>query len=103
AELAEALPPIGEFDGFTATSSGYYGGTPDHNPFPGYDRQLTPPRRLGGFTAHGAVFGPFTATVARHRASAGHDLPALPPAGAAGSLDAFRIGRAYEAHEELVI
>lgn len=103
AELAEAVPPIGEFDGFTATTSGYYGVTPDHNPFLGFDRQLGNLLRLVGFSGHGAMFGPFTARVARELAEAGRDLPAIRLDGDTVSLDAFRIGRAYGAHEELVI
>ncbi len=51
--LAEAIPAVAEFDGITATTCGYYGTTPDHNPFLGYDpirprrhvRPLLGPRR----------------------------------------------------------
>lgn len=103
AELAETLPPVGEFDGFTATTAGFYAVTPDHNPFLGYDRHLPNLMRLVGFSGHGAMFGPFTATLARALAEAGRDLPEIRLDGDVVSLDAFRIGRQYTAQEELVI
>jgi sarcosine oxidase subunit beta len=103
AELAEALPAVGEFAGFSATTSGYYGTTPDHNPFLGYDRQLTNLIRLVGFSGHGAMFGPFTALVARELAQAGHDLPAITVDGASVSLETFRIGREFAHRETMVI
>lgn len=102
-ELAGFLPPVGEFDGFTATTAGYYATTPDHNPFLGFDRQVRNLLRLVGFSGHGAMFGPFTALVARQLAEAGHDLPAVQVDGEPVPLDAFRIGRPYAHEEELVI
>lgn len=103
AELAEVLPPIGEFNGFVATTAGYYGTTPDHNPFLGFDRQLPNLLRLVGFSGHGAMFGPFTALVARQLAEAGRDLPHVLVEGEPVELDPFRIGRSYTRSEELVI
>lgn len=103
AELAEALPPIGEFGGFTATTCGYYATTPDHNPFFGYDRVRRDLVRLVGFSGHGAMFGPFTARVARELAEAGHDLDAITLDGHRVELGAFRIGREYDRHEAMVI
>ena len=35
--LAERMPALGDFAGISATTSGFYGSTPDHNPFLGYD------------------------------------------------------------------
>ncbi len=103
AELAETLPPLGEFAGITATTGGYYGTTPDHNPFLGYDRQLDNLVRLVGFSGHGAMFGPFTARVARHLAEAGRDLDHVDLDGQSVSLAPFQIGRSYDHSEELVI
>jgi sarcosine oxidase subunit beta len=103
AELAEALPAVGEFAGFSATTSGYYGTTPDHNPFFGYDRQLNNLIRLVGFSGHGAMFGPFSALVARELALAGRDLDTIPVDGAPVSLDPFRIGRQFAHRETMVI
>ncbi|MDP2307905.1 MAG: FAD-binding oxidoreductase [Pseudomonadota bacterium] len=101
--LAEVLPPIGEFAGITATTSGYYAVTPDHNPFLGYDPQVKNLVRLVGFSGHGAMFGPFTAHVAAALAEAGHDVPAVDVLGHAAELAAFRIGRRYGHGEKLVI
>jgi glycine/D-amino acid oxidase-like deaminating enzyme len=103
AELADVLPPVGEFAGFTATTSGYYATTPDHNPFLGYDPRRPNLVRLVGFSGHGVMFGPFTARVARELAHAGRDVDAVVIDGQRIPIDAFRVGRPYEAHEAMVI
>lgn len=103
AELAEFLPPVGEFEGFSATTSGYYATTPDHNPYFGYDPRRRNLIRLVGFSGHGAMFGPFTARVALALAEAGRDLDAIELDGHRIPLDAFRIGRSHDAHEAMVI
>lgn len=102
-ELAEVVPPIGEFAGFSSTTCGYYGTTPDHNPFFGYDRQRPNLIRLVGFSGHGAMFGPFTAIVGKELAEAGRDLGAITLDGQRVSLDAFRIGREFHHSEKMVI
>jgi glycine/D-amino acid oxidase-like deaminating enzyme len=103
AELAAAVPPIGEFAGFQATTCGYYGTTPDHNPFLGYDRQRTNLIRLVGFSGHGAMFGPFTALVAGALAEAGRDVERVDVDGVPVDVGAFRIGRDFADHEQMVI
>lgn len=103
AELAEVLPPVGEFAGFSATSCGYYGTTPDHNPFLGYDRRRTNLIRLVGFSGHGAMFGPFTARIARELAEAGRDVATIDIDGHSIDVSAFRIGRTYSHAEQMVI
>lgn len=103
ASLAEAMPPIGEFAGLTATTCGYYGVTPDHNPFLGFDPQVPNLLRLVGFSGHGAMFGPFSALVADKLADAGRDLGEIEVLGATVPLDSFRIGRGYAHAEKLVI
>lgn len=103
AEIAEAIPAIGEFGGFSATTSGYYATTPDHNPYLGFDRRRHNLIRLVGFSGHGAMMGPFTALVARSLAEAGHDLPEVRVDGSPVSLDAFRIGRVHGHVETLVL
>ena len=90
-----------EFGGIVATSGGYYGVTPDHNPFLGYDRKVENLIRLVGFSGHGAMFGPFTARVALALAESGRDVPTMDLDGEEVELDAFRIGRAYAAHEAI--
>lgn len=101
--LAEVLPPIGEFAGITATTAGYYGVTPDHNPFLGFDPAVPNLMRLVGFSGHGAMFGPFTARVAEALADAGRDVASVDVLNGAAELEAFRIGRRYGHGEKLVI
>ena len=55
----------GEFGGVQATTAGFYAVTPDHNPFLDVDPAVPNLIRLVGFSGHGAMFGPFTAAVAR--------------------------------------
>jgi sarcosine oxidase subunit beta len=102
-QIAESIPGVGAFDGITATTSGFYGVTPDHNPYLGFDRQVPNLLRLVGFSGHGAMFGPFTAAVAAALAEAGRDLDTLDLPTGAVSLADFRIGRVFGAHEKLVI
>lgn len=101
--LAEAVPAIGELAGVVATTSGFYGSTPDHNPFFGFDRQQPNLIRLVGFSGHGAMFGPFTARVARDLAEAGRDLDSIVIDDDTIGLAAFRIGRAFGHAEAMVI
>lgn len=99
--LAEALPPIGEFGGLVATTSGYYGSTPDHNPFLDLDPQVPNLIRLVGFSGHGAMFGPFSALVGAALAEGGgRTVDAL---GQQVDLAPFRIGRPFDGHEAMVI
>ena len=101
ASLAEVVPGIGEFAGITATTCGYYGTTPDHNPFLDRDPALSNVIRAVGFSGHGAMFGPFSALVVEALATQGRpdriqvldrEIP----------LHAFRIGRDL-GHEAMVI
>jgi glycine/D-amino acid oxidase-like deaminating enzyme len=102
-ELADALPPVGEFGGINATTCGFYGTTPDHNPFLAYDRRVPNLIRLVGFSGHGAMFGPFTALIGRRLAEAGRDLDALDVEGDHVPLTPFHIGRTFDHSETMVI
>ena len=102
-ELAEFVPPIGEFGGITATSCGYYGTTPDHNPFLDFDPNLQNVIRLVGFSGHGAMLAPFTAQVAKRLARAGRSVDDVEIEGQTVSLQPFAIGRSHDVHESLVI
>ncbi|MCB9679773.1 MAG: FAD-binding oxidoreductase [Alphaproteobacteria bacterium] len=102
-ELAEVLPPIADFGGIQATTCGYYGTTPDHNPFLGYDRALGGLVHLVGFSGHGAMLGPFTALVAKSLAEAGQDVPSVVIDGFDVDVTCFRIGREYDHSEQMVI
>lgn len=101
--LAEYLPPVGDFDGLNATTCGFYGVTPDHNPFLGFDPAVPNLLRLVGFSGHGAMFGPFTARVAEALAEAGRDVDAVEVLGREAALAPFRIGRDFHGHEAMVI
>ncbi len=103
AALAETMPVLEDLDGIHATTCGFYGVTPDHNPFFGFDRCRPNLIRAVGFSGHGAMFGPFTATVVAALAAAGRDLDAVEVLGEAASLAPFRLGRAFEKHESMVI
>ncbi len=103
AELAAIIPAIGDLDGFHATTGGYYGTTPDHNPFLGYDRQRSNLIHLVGFSGHGAMMAPFTARVGAALADAGRDLDQIAIDGAAVGLEDFRVGRPYRHAEAMVI
>lgn len=102
-ELARVVPALGEFAGFTATTAGYYGTTPDHNPFLDFDPLLPNLIRLVGFSGHGAMFGPFAAAVGVALAEAGHSLEAVDLEGERAELARFRIGRDSDTHEAMVI
>lgn len=102
-ELARVIPPIGDFAGFTATTAGYYGSTPDHNPYLDYDPLLPNLIRLVGFSGHGAMFGPFTAAVALALAEAGGPVEHVSLDGERAELAAFRIGRQARDAESMVI
>ncbi|MFT7520855.1 MAG: sarcosine oxidase subunit beta, partial [Kiritimatiellia bacterium] len=102
-DLAEAMPPVGEFAGITATTSGYYATTPDHNPFFGYDAHLNNLVRLVGFSGHGAMFGPFSAKTGLALCEAGHDIHHVELDGEHLDLGAFRLDRSFDRHEQMVL
>jgi glycine/D-amino acid oxidase-like deaminating enzyme len=102
-QLAEAMPPLGELAGLSATTAGFYGSTPDHNPFLDFDPQVPNLLRLVGFSGHGAMFGPFTAAVAAALAEAGRSLDALDLPTGRAELAAFQIGRPMHHGEAMVI
>ena len=101
--LAAWLPPVGEFAGISATTCGYYGTTPDHNPFLGFDPAVPNLLRLVGFSGHGAMFGPFSAAVALALVQAGRDLPEIQVLGRSASLAPFRLERPLSGHGERMV
>ena len=103
ARVAAVVPDFAALGGIHATTCGYYGTTPDHNPFFGFDPAVPNLIRLAGFSGHGAMFGPFTARVGAALAAAGRDLDAVPVLDGVASLAPFRIGRPFDTHEHLVI
>lgn len=103
AEVADYLPDVAEFAGIQATTAGFYATTPDHNPFLGYDPDLGGLIRLVGFSGHGAMMGPFTATVAAALVQAGEDLGAIDIDGEAVELGSFALERPFQHGEQMVI
>ncbi|MGC6494030.1 MAG: NAD(P)/FAD-dependent oxidoreductase [Myxococcota bacterium] len=102
-QMCEACSVIGEFDGVTASTAGYYATTPDHNPYLGFDPNLSNVIRLVGFSGHGAMFGPFTAEVGMHLAEAGTDVAQVTLDTGEVPLAEFAFGRDTSRHEALVI
>lgn len=101
--FAEVVPQVAEFGGISATTAGFYAVTPDHNPFLDVDPRVPNLIRLVGFSGHGAMFGPFTAAVARALADAGRSLPHLDLPTGRVDLGAFAIGRPIGHAESMVI
>ena len=54
-------PDLAECGGLTATSSGFYGTTPDANPLIGFDSNLDNLVHAAGFSGHGLMHAPITA------------------------------------------
>lgn len=102
-EIASVLPPIADFDGITSTTSGYYGTTPDHNPFMCYDPYRSNLVHLVGFSGHGAMFGPFTALVGLKLAEAGKDIDSIEVLDGRIDMAAFAINRELKHAEDMVI
>jgi glycine/D-amino acid oxidase-like deaminating enzyme len=102
-QLAEAITPLGDFAGISATTSGFYGSTPDHNPFLDFDPKVPNLLRMVGFSGHGAMFGPFTAAIATALAEAGKTLDAIEITTGRADLSAFQINRDFNNHEQMVI
>lgn len=101
--LAEVMPSVGEFAGIQATTCGFYGVTPDHNPFLGFDPKVPNLLRLVGFSGHGAMFGPFTARVAGAMADAGASVPSVTVMGRSAGMAPFSLERGFHGHEAMVI
>jgi FAD-dependent oxidoreductase domain-containing protein 1 len=93
ADMALYAPAIVDSAGLVATTSGYYGMTPDAVPLIGFDRYQTNLLHAAGFSGHGVMHAPITALVVEALlagdAVAGH-LPLPPPfAGQQLNLGAF--------------
>jgi len=103
ADLADTLPPLEEFAGITASTCGYYGTTPDENPFLDYDPAVPNLIRLVGFSGRGVMMGPFTARVGLALAEAGHPCDDVHLPEGLIPLAPFKIGRPFVSEEALVI
>ena len=102
-ELASMVPALAEFSGVAATTAGFYGTTPDHNPYIDYDPAVDNLVRAVGFSGHGAMMGPFSARAVSALVTAGCDIPAVELPEGSVPLDVFRIGRSFDHAETMVI
>ncbi len=102
-ELAEALSVVGEFSGLTATTSGFYANTPDHNPLLGFDPLQQRLIHAVGFSGHGAMMGPFTAAVVHAMVLGGPGVRSVELAGRVVKLDDLLLGRQFGTAEGMVI
>jgi sarcosine oxidase subunit beta len=101
--ICEVLPIVEEFAGIEATTSGYYGTTPDHNPFLCYDKFRPNLLHLVGFSGHGAMFGPFSSIAGLHLAEAGQDIDEISLLNKTVSMKAFQVDRPFLHSENMVI
>jgi glycine/D-amino acid oxidase-like deaminating enzyme len=102
-ELAEKMPALAEFTGVAATTAGFYGTTPDHNPFLGFDPQVPNLIRAVGFSGHGAMMGPFNAAAVTALVAAGTDITFVKLDEGDVPMDGFAIGRSFQHAESMVI
>lgn len=102
-ELAAVMPGLGEFEGVVATTGGFYGTTPDHNPFIGFDRAVGGLLRAVGFSGHGAMIAPFVARAVGALAAAGAEIEAVDLPEGRVELAPFRLGRPFVHAESMVI
>jgi len=60
-QMMAFAPSLADAGGLTATSSGFYGTTPDANPMIGFDANLDNLVHAAGFSGHGLMHAPITA------------------------------------------
>ena len=63
AQVADFAPDLADCGGLCATTSGFYGTTPDHNPLIGFDTQQANLVHAAGFSGHGIMHAPITAVL----------------------------------------
>ncbi len=62
-QVATFAPRLVDAGGLVATTSGFYGMTPDANPLIGFDTRLTNLVHAAGFSGHGLMHAPITAVL----------------------------------------
>ncbi|MDQ2904663.1 MAG: FAD-binding oxidoreductase [Chloroflexota bacterium] len=62
-QMLDFSPILAESGGLTATTSGFYGTTPDANPLIGFDSNLENLLHAVGFSGHGLMHAPITAVL----------------------------------------
>lgn len=103
-EIATYLPDAEKMGKVVASTTGYYEDTPDHNPLIGYDPWVPNLIHAAGFSGHGLMHAPFTATTVAHLAAAGHNLATidLPLVGTV-DVKTFHVDRVFKSGEGMVI
>ena len=102
-ELAGVIPALAEFEGVTASTAGFYGTTPDHNPFIDFDPKRTNLIRAVGFSGHGAMMGPFTAAAVAALCDAAQPIERVSLPTGTVSMAPFALNRAFDHAETMVI
>jgi sarcosine oxidase subunit beta len=104
-QVATFAPRLVDAGGLVATTSGYYGMTPDANPLIGFDTRLRNLVHAAGFSGHGLMHAPITAVLveALISGSISNRQAQLPPPFEAYTINlaAFDPGRDYShSHKE---
>jgi glycine/D-amino acid oxidase-like deaminating enzyme len=86
AQVADFSPRLADTGGIVATTSGFYGATPDNDPLIGFDRNQVNLVHAAGFSGHGLMHAPITAVL----------VEALLAGAAEGSL--VRLPSPFERH-----
>jgi FAD-dependent oxidoreductase domain-containing protein 1 len=104
-QVATFAPRLVDAGGLVATTSGFYGMTPDGNPLIGFDARLSNLLHAAGFSGHGLMHAPITAVLvtALITGTISNGLVQLPPPFEAYSISlaAFDPGRDFShSHKE---
>jgi glycine/D-amino acid oxidase-like deaminating enzyme len=107
-QVEQFSPLLANAGGLVATTSGFYGVTPDANPLIGFDTQQQNLIHVVGFSGHGLMHAPVSAllVVALLTGEADHGHVRLPPPfdNASIDLNTFAPGRAFEqSHKETLV
>ena len=108
AQMADFAPELADSLGIIATTSGFYGVTPDADPLIGYDSQQANLLHAAGFSGHGLMHAPITALLVE-ALLAGDVAPdgtvRLPPPFERHTIDlaTFDPARDFTAHAESMV
>jgi len=104
-EVTQFLPAAQDMGRIEAVTTGFYGVTPDHNPFFGYDPRVGNLIHACGFSGHGLMHSPFSGRIVASMAAAGRNLNALDlPFGIGrAELGQYAVGRVFGSREGMVI
>lgn len=103
-EVTTYLPAAEEMGRIQAVTAGFYGDSPDHNPFIGYDPEVSNLIHVAGFSGHGLMHAPFSARIVAELVGARVDLAKviLPELGEV-DVSPYWIAREFSHSEGMVI